>query len=316
MSTTHLPGSSQRSSRSRTRPSGVFSHAWLPNVRRRRSSTARTSSRRTPARCRVVRRLGAPRGLHAQPQPTSPSADDRGAASARDTPWPRASTAPRSARRQAARRGACRHPQRAARPGVAGAVRDRRSTWSSCSTSGPARTPTACDDGRDRHSGLTRPTPAPPIRSPGQATVATPSTRDELEVGVEPPQVVRVAGDDEGLVASGKERDAGLGDIRCPGKAPQRTRCSRLVQVQVLYVKESGPHESGEACLPGAVAPDLPDSAGRQAQRSAVFRREFDDSAYASVIAFKGHHAPTPEDFRGSSARRRSVSMHLLLPPL
>src|SRR5664280_2506062 len=35
------------------------------------------------------------------------------------------------------------------------------STWSSCSTSGTARTSTACDDGCDRHSGLTRPSPAP-----------------------------------------------------------------------------------------------------------------------------------------------------------
>lgn len=103
-------------------------------------------------------------------------------------------------------------------------------------------------------------------------------------------------------------RDAGLGDIHCPGKAAQRTRCSRLVQVQVLYVKESGPHESGEACLPGAVAPDLPDRAGRHVQRSAIFRREFDDSAHPPVIAFKGHRRAGVQDFSPRAFRVHASS--------
>jgi len=82
---------------------------WLPNVRRRRSSTARTSSSLGSSALSSSAPAWRARGLDAQPQPSSPSADDRGAASARDTPWPRASTAPRSAGRAASDRRAPRH---------------------------------------------------------------------------------------------------------------------------------------------------------------------------------------------------------------
>jgi hypothetical protein len=88
-------------------------------------------------------------------------------------------------------------------------------------------------------------------------------------------------------MAPGEQRDAGVDDIRRPSNAAKRTRCARLIQIEVPHVEQAGLQQPGQPYLPRAVSPGLPDHSCRHVNRRATLGREFNQATYTPVVTLK-----------------------------